>query len=94
MRAFGIFSVAAAAALSLFPSAFAAPLVAAEAGAVAGAGAVVGREVAAAAVAGAGAAVEARGVGSCVGILADLKVDVGVHVEALGETSLLCLKSV
>lgn len=75
MRAFGIFTAVAAAALALVPSAFAAPLVAADAVAVAGADAVVGRDVA------------VRGVGSCVDVLADLKVDVQVHVDALGEFS-------
>lgn len=82
MRAFGIFSIAAAAALSFLPSAFAAPLV--DADAVALAGAHVGREVAVAAAADAYAGVEVRGVGSCVEILADLKVDLAVHISALG----------
>ena len=75
MRAFGIFAAVAAAALSFVPSAFAAPLVAADAVALAGANAVVGRDV---------SALQARGVGSCVDILADLKVDVQVQVDVLG----------
>ncbi|KAI5117790.1 hypothetical protein M0805_002177 [Coniferiporia weirii] len=99
MRVFSILSVAAAAALSLVPSAFAAPLVDAKAGAVAGAevharfvdakaGAVAAakvhaRHVDAAAKAAAGAEVHARDTG-CVSILTELKVNLGVHIDALG----------